>query len=82
MLEFLNVRVNSQKISDAIASNSLQQMRKKEELSPQKVSKRDRFVRNGSVGGWRENLDDAHIGLVSSYLGRELERLGYSQPSA
>src|ERR1700674_3126946 len=82
MLEFLSVRVSSQKISDAIASNSLQQMRKKEELSPQKVSKRDRFVRNGSVGGWRENLDDAQIALVNSYLGRELERLGYNQSSA
>jgi hypothetical protein len=79
MLEFLNVRVSSQKICDAIVSNSLQQMRKKEELSPQKVSKRDRFVRNGSVGGWRENLDDAQIELVNSYLRRELERLRYNQ---
>jgi hypothetical protein len=79
MLEFLNVRVSSQKICDAIASNSLQQMRKKEELSPQKVSKRDRFVRNGSLGGWRESLDDAQIELVNSYLRRELEGLGYNQ---
>jgi Sulfotransferase domain len=79
LLEFLNVRVDSQKISDAISSNSLQEMRKKEQLSPQKVSKKDRFVRNGSVGGWRENLTDAQIELVSRYLGPELKRLGYSE---
>jgi|ERR1700722_1429119 len=79
MLEFLNVTVDSQKISDAIASNSLQQMRKKEELSPQKVSKRDRFVRNGSVGGWRENLNDAQVELVNRSLGREMTRLGYNE---
>jgi hypothetical protein len=79
MLEFLHVRVDSKKISDAIASNSLQEMRKKEELSPQKVSKRDRFVRSGSVGGWRENLKAEQVDLVNHYLGDDLKRLGYSQ---
>jgi sulfotransferase family protein len=79
LLEFLNVSADNQKISDAIASNSLQEMRKKEQLSPQKVSKKDRFVRNGSVGGWRENLTDEQIDLVNRYLGAELKRLGYSE---
>jgi hypothetical protein len=79
MLEFLKVPVDSQKISDAIAGNSLQEMKKKEELSPQKVSKRDRFVRSGSVGGWRENFTQAQIELVNQYLGPELKRLGYSE---
>lgn len=79
MLEFLNFPADSQKISDAIASNSLQQMKKKEELSPQKVSKRDRFVRSGSVGGWRENLNEGQVDLVNQYLGSELRRLGYDE---
>lgn len=79
MLEFLNVQVDDQKICDAIASNSLQEMRKKEELSPQKVSKSDRFVRDGSLGGWRENLNEAQIELVNRYLGPELKQLGYSE---
>ncbi len=81
LLEFLNVRVDNQRISHAIANNSLQEMKKKEELSPQKVSKRDRFVRSGSVGGWRENLTDAQIALVNRYLGAELSRFGYSVPN-
>jgi sulfotransferase family protein len=79
LLEFLNVRVEPEKLADAISSNSLQEMRKKEQLSPQKVSKRDRFVRSGSVGGWRENLTDAQIDLVNRYLSPELRRLGYSE---
>jgi len=79
LLEFLNVRAESKKIADAIAANSLQEMKKKEQASPQKVSKRDRFVRSGSVGGWRENLTDAQIELVNQALGAELRRLGYSE---
>ena len=78
LLEFLNVRVDSQRISDAIGNNSLQEMKKKEQLSPQKVSKRDRFVRSGSVGGWREKLNEAQVELVRRHLGPELRRLGYS----
>lgn len=79
LLEFLEVRVDGQKIADAIANNSLQEMRKKEQLSPQKVSQKDRFVRSGSVGGWRENLTEDQISLVNRSLGPELKRLGYSE---
>jgi Sulfotransferase domain len=79
MLQFLNIDTDSDKIAGAVANNSLQEMRKKEQLSPQKVSKRDRFVRSGSVGGWRENLTDEQIALVNGYLGTELKRLGYAE---
>jgi len=79
LLQFLDVPVDSQKIADAVANNSLQEMRKKEQLSPQKVSKRDRFVRSGSVGGWRENFTDDQVSLVNRYLGPELTRLGYTE---
>lgn len=53
--------------------------RKKQELTPQKVSKHDRFVRNGLLEGWRENLNDAQVQLVNPDLGDELRRLGYSE---
>lgn len=79
LLEFLGVQVSPETISQAVSNNSLQEMKKKEQLSPQKVSKRDRFVRNGSVGGWRENFSDAQVDLVRQFLGPELKRLGYSE---
>jgi hypothetical protein len=79
LLEFMKVKADQQKISNAIAGNSLQEMKKKEQLSPQKVSKRDRFVRTGSLGGWRENFNQAQVELVNGYLGSELKRLGYGQ---
>lgn len=78
LLEFLKVNTDGQRISAAIAGNSLQEMKKKEQLSPQKVSKLDRFVRTGSVGGWRENFNQAQVELVNGHLGSELTRLGYS----
>ena len=36
-----------------------------------------RFVRKGSIGGWRNRLTDEQIRLVDQYAGPVLERLGY-----
>jgi hypothetical protein len=36
-----------------------------------------RFVRSGSVGGWREKLSDEQIAMVTKYAGEALVRAGY-----
>ncbi len=36
-----------------------------------------RFVRSGSVGGWREKLSPAQIDMVTAYAGEALVRAGY-----
>jgi hypothetical protein len=89
IIQFLGITLNTQVIRKAIEDNSLQQMRKKEDnareageesvlLSPHKSSREDgRFVRKGSVGGWRGKLTEAQLKLVDHYAGDTLATLGY-----
>jgi len=92
MLEFLGVNSDRDRIRRAIENNSLRNMREKEEkaknsgatlgkgtlLRKHRVDKEDaRFVRTGSVGGWREKLSDAQIEMVTRYAGEALLRAGY-----
>jgi|SRR5579871_799374 len=89
IIEFIGMKPNMQMIHKAVEDNSLQAMRKKEDkernageqsvlLSPHKTSGEDgRFVRKGSVGGWREKLTPAQLKVVDHYAGEMLARLGY-----
>ena len=92
MLEFLGIQGDRDLIRRAIENNSLRNMREKEEkaknsgatlgkgtlLRKHRVDKEDaRFVRSGSVGGWREKLSDAQIDMVTRYAGEALLRAGY-----
>jgi hypothetical protein len=92
MLEFLGIAADRDLIRRAIENNSLRAMREKEEkaknsgvtlgkgtlLRKHRVDKEDaRFVRSGSVGGWREKLSDAQIEMVARYAGEALLRAGY-----
>jgi hypothetical protein len=92
MLEFLGINSDRDRIRRAIENNSLRNMREKEEkaknsgatlgkgtlLRKHRVDKEDaRFVRTGSVGGWREKLSDAQIDMVTKYAGEALLRAGY-----
>ncbi len=92
MLEFLGIDGDRDLIRRAIENNSLRNMREKEEkaknsgatlgrgtlLRKHRVDKEDaRFVRTGSVGGWREKLSDAQIEMVTRYAGDALLRAGY-----
>src|ERR1700691_5741401 len=54
--DFLDVRVDRQLIRQAVADNSLDKMREKENQSPQMPPGKDRFIRSGSVQGWRGKL--------------------------
>lgn len=92
MLDFLGIDGDRERIRRAVENNSLSNMREKEEkaknsgatlgkgtlLRKHRVDKEDaRFVRSGSVGGWREKLSDTQIEMVAHYAGRVLERAGY-----
>ncbi len=92
MLDFLGIKSDRDLIRRAVENNSLRNMREKEEkaktsgaalgkgtlLRKHRIDREDaRFVRTGSVGGWREKLTDSQIDMVTRYAGEALLRAGY-----
>ena len=92
MLDFLGLEGDSDLVRRAVENNSLRNMREKEEkaknsgaalgkgtlLRKHNLNREDaRFVRSGSVGGWREKLSQAQIEMVDHYAAAALERAGY-----
>jgi hypothetical protein len=92
MLEFLGVGVDRERVRRAVENNSLRNMREKEDkakksgatlgrgtlLTKHRIDREDaRFVRSGSVGGWRDKLSDTQIAMVTRYAGDALVRAGY-----
>jgi hypothetical protein len=82
IVEFLGVDAGRDRIQRAIANNALEQMKEKERAEPQRVSAKDRFVRNGSVHGWRSKLSPEQVHLIEQYAGSALVRLGYPLASS
>jgi hypothetical protein len=52
-------------------------MKEKERAEPQRASIKGRFVRSGSVQGWRGKLTLAQAELFEKHAGSALVRLGY-----
>jgi len=80
IVQFLGVRAGQEDVRRAIAHNTVEQMRAKEDASRVMRKSSDeegRFVRRGSVGGWRERLTEEQIRLVDRYAGRVLGMMGY-----
>jgi hypothetical protein len=92
MLEFLGVPGNRERVRRAVENNSLRAMREKEEkaktsgaalvkgtlLRKHRIDREDaRFVRTGSMGGWREKLSETQIEIIDRYAGEALLRAGY-----
>ena len=92
MLEFLGIPGDREVVRRAAENNSLRAMREKEDkakksgatlgkgtlLRKHRVDREDaRFVRSGSVGGWREKLSESQIELVTKYAGEALVKAGY-----
>jgi hypothetical protein len=90
LLKFLGVTPDVRIIRKAIENNSLQQMRAKEdnaitsgeqsallECHKSPGGEDGRFIRKGSVGGWRSKLTDFQVRLIDQYAGDMLATLGY-----
>jgi len=83
MVEFAEVKVDTARIRAALANNSVERMRAKEEKSKklfQSKTEHGRFVRKGAIQGWRASMTTAQLQIFESYAGAELARMGY--PSA
>ena len=88
---FLGAEVSEASIHSAVANNTLEKMRAKEDEARRtsvrgkaplrsmdtKSAGGNRFVREGKIGGWRDRLAPAQIALIESRAGRTLSRLGY-----
>ena len=80
MLEFLAVPTDFQVLQEAIANNTVERMREKENTAlklRKSVREEGRFVRKGAVRGWREKLTDAQLRLIDEHAGSTLARTGY-----
>ena len=85
VLDFLGVIVDPQTVRAAVANNTVQRMQEKEQRSPQysdtapksNGSDEARFIRSGSVGGWRNRLTDLQVEMIEHYAGNVLTRMGY-----
>lgn len=80
VLRFLGVSADLDVVCNAIANNTVERMRTKENrrrINTRSGREEDRHVRSGSVGGWREKLTDAQVKLIEQYAGKVLRRLGY-----
>jgi hypothetical protein len=80
VLDFLGFQVQPDTIAEAIADNTLEQMRARENRA-QKLHKAEReegrFVRKGAVMGWRDKLTEPQLELIENYAGPTMARLGY-----
>lgn len=89
LLQFVGITPDVQAVRRAIENNTLQQMRAKEDrekkageqsilLGNRKhVDDTGRFVRKGSIAGWRNTMTEAQLKLVDQYAGDMLATLGY-----
>ena len=85
VLDFLGVTVDPKTVRDALANNTLQRMQEKEQRSPQlsdtapksNGSEESRFIRSGSVGGWRNRLTDFQVEMIEHQAGDVLTCIGY-----
>jgi hypothetical protein len=80
VVRFLGIPTSDEAIARAVEDNGLARMREKEEAglrSTAEGASTERFVGQGSVGGWAEKLSEQQIASIES-AGREaLRRLGY-----
>jgi hypothetical protein len=78
ILNFLGSEAAPDVIRRAIANNTVAKMQEKERESPQLVTREGhRYIRRGSVGGWRQNLSHAEANLIEQHAGEVLAQMGY-----
>jgi len=80
ILDFLGLAVRPDAIAEAIADNTIERMKERENKA-QKLHKSDskegRFVRQGAVMGWVDKYTPAQLELIDQFAGATLSRMGY-----
>jgi len=82
MMNFLGVPAERETIRRAVNNNSVEKMRDKEKVNPQRASAKGRFIRSGAVGGWREKFTETQAQLVAQHAGNVLTRVGFAGAEA
>jgi hypothetical protein len=80
ILDFLGLDVRPEAIAEAIADNTIERMKERENKAQklhQSGSKEGRFVRQGAVMGWRDKYTLAQLELIDQCAGKTLARMGY-----
>lgn len=77
IVDYLGVKVSEDRLQSAIANNALDKMKEKEQVEPQRASVKGRFVRTGTIQGWRAKLTPEQAQFVDQHAGTVLKRLGY-----
>jgi hypothetical protein len=80
ILDYLGFQIEPQVIAEAIADNTLERMRERENKA-QKLHKSNReegrFVRQGAIMGWREKFTEPQLEMIEHHAGETLARMGY-----
>jgi hypothetical protein len=77
---FLGVEADRERIATALAGNTVEQMRTKEDISGVTFKGEGddgRFVRKGTVEGWRDRLTKAQVEAIEIHSQAALLRMGY-----
>ena len=82
IIRFLGVPVDGSVMASAVANNTVDRMRSKEDQAPpqnfRRARSRDvRFVNQGLTQGWKQDLTPHQITLLEQHMGATLSRLGY-----
>jgi len=87
VLQFLGASAEAETVQRAIASNSVERMRAKEDwaratgegFAGRPIQSRGRRIRVGSIGEWRDRLTEAQVQRIEDHAGELLARLGYTR---
>ena len=82
VLRFLGEEVDPSIVARAVENNTLERMREKEEEAPDRAFgagvRRDvRFVKEGTTGGWRNELSFAHAEAITRAFADAMARVRY-----
>ena len=82
MTDFIGCAADAGRVQQAVRNNSIAAMRAREDAATniaQNTPEDGRFVRTGSVGGWRGLLTPSQVQLVDQYAGAVLAEMGYER---
>ncbi len=80
ILDFLGLEVRPEMIAEAIADNTIERMKDRENNAKRlhkSDNKEGRFVRQGAVMGWVDKYTPEQLELIDQYAGKTLARTGY-----